>query len=416
MARVDTADRGEFEIPDLTKPEIIANPYPIYDQLRDRSPFFGYRDLPPGTVPGIDDPVSAWVLLKYDDVAMAAMDHQAFSSEDSTQVKSSAPTLMLVNHDEPRHNQLRRVVNVAFSRKRIDKLQPWLDRMLKDMFAELVPAGTASSSFDFAERVASLVPARAMAHLFGVSDEVSEQFRKWASAFMLSADLTPQQRAISNQEMVEYFATTVNEIVAGKQQNTGLISALIAAEEDGDTLTLEEAIRFCHTLVVAGAETTAGLLANVTDQLARLPNIQTQLRENRALIPAFIEEALRLTGPPQRLFRIATRDIEVSGALIKKGDWVALFFGAANRDPSVFEDPDNFHLNRPEVRKHMSFGLGIHHCLGMRLAKLETERTLNALLDCSSSVEIGAEPFQKQTASLLTHTYTILPITIRGKS
>lgn len=416
MAHVDTADRGEYEIPDLTKPEIIANPYPIYDQLRDRSPFFGYRDLPPGTMPGIDEPVPAWVLLKYDDVATAAMDHHTFSSEDPTQVKSSAPTLMLVNHDEPRHNQLRKVVNVAFSRKRIDKLQPWLDRILKDMFAELVPAGTASSSFDFAERVASLVPARAMAHLFGVSDEVSEQFRKWASAFMLSADLTPQQRAISNQEMVEYFTTTVNEIVAGKQQNTGLISALIAAEEDGDTLTLDEVIRFCHTLVVAGAETTTGLLANVTDQLARLPNIQTQLREDRALIPAFIEETLRLTGPPQRLFRIATRDIEVSGAQIKKGDWVALFFGAANRDPSVFDDPDSFRLNRPEARKHMSFGLGIHHCLGMRLAKLETERMLNALLDCSSSVELGAEPFQKQTASLLTHTYTILPITIRGMS
>jgi cytochrome P450 len=416
MTHVDIAVDGSFEIPDLASPEIVADPYPVYDQLRDRSPFFGYRDLPPGTVPGIDEPVPAWVLLKYDDVASAAMDHETFSSEDPTQAKSSAPTLMLVHHDEPRHNQLRKVVNVAFSRRRIDKMKPWMDGMLAEMFAGLVPEGEASSSFDYAEKFASLMPARVMAHLYGVSDDVSENFRKWASAFMLSADLKPEQRGISNQEMVEYFTKTVADIVAGNLENSGLISALIAAEDEGDTLTLDEVIRFCHTLVAAGAETTTGLLANVTYQLATLPDIQAQLREDRSLIPDFIEETLRLTGPPQRLFRIATRDVELSGAQIKKGDWVAIFFGAANRDPSVFEDPDVFRLGRPDVRKHMSFGIGIHHCLGMRLAKLETECALNALLDYSASVELGTEPHQKQTASLLTHTYTYLPITIRRAS
>jgi cytochrome P450 len=412
MTNTDVAYQNTFAIPDLASPEIVADPYPIYDQLRDRSPFFGYRDLPPGTVPGIDEPVPSWVLLNYDDVAAAAMDNETFSSEDPTQAQSSAPTLMLVNHDEPRHNQLRKVVNVAFSRRRIDKMKPWLDDMLADMFAKLVPAGKLNSSFDFAEGFASLMPARVMAHLYGVSDEVSMDFRRWASAFMLSADLTPEQRGVSNQEMVAYFTKTVTEIVEGKQQNSGLISALIAAEDEGDTLTLDEVIRFCHTLVVAGAETTTGMLANVTYQLATLPDIQDQLRQDRSLIPDFVEETLRLTGPPQRLFRIATRDVELSGAQIRKGDWVAIFFGAANRDPGVFDDPDVFRLGRHNVRKHMSFGIGVHHCLGMRLAKLETECALNALLDCSSSVELGAAAFLKQTASLLTHTYTYLPITV----
>jgi cytochrome P450 len=127
-------------------------------------------------------------------------------------------------------------------------------------------------------------------------------------------------------------------------------------------------------------------------------------------VNVFVEESMRVDGPPQRLFRIATRDVEVGGKLIRKGDWVALFFGSANRDPEVFDDPGKFDIDRPNIRQQLSMGHGLHFCLGASLARLEVVAVINAVLDRYQTIALTDDPGTKQTASLLTHAYVRLPL------
>lgn len=399
----------------LPTPEGISDPYPIYAQLREQSPLPGYRDWPPGTVPGLDEPVTAWALLRYDDVLAAVRDPTTFSSRDPIQEASPAPSLMLVNHDKPEHTKLRGLVNQAFSPRRIERLGPWLDELTPTLLAALD-----GGEVDVMQHFAHEVPTRAMVRLLGLPEADQPRMKEWANAFMLSADMTPQARTASNMEMFGAFAEAVgaraavqaDETDAEAEEAPDLISALLRAEVDGERLTPEEVVRFCVTLVVAGSETTTYLTGNLLAALADVPGLFEQLHADRGLIPAFIEESMRLDGPPQRLFRLATRDVEIRGRTIAEGEWVALFFGSANRDPEVFPDPDRFDLDRPNVRKHLSMGLGVHFCLGAPLARLEMRAIVNAVLDRYSAVARGAAAPVKQTASLLTHGYVELPLVL----
>ncbi len=393
----------------LPTPATIADPYPLYERLRPHTPVPGYRDYPPGTVPDADQPISAWVLMRYADVTRAARDHDTFSSRDPLQESSSAPTLMLVNHDNPEHDRLRALINLAFSRKRVGDMAPWLRRIVGEMLDALPPGDC-----EVVGTLTSVIPARAMLRLFGLPDADAPRCRGWATAFMLSADLEPAAREASNAELVAYFTDKVSTahvaLEAEQPVEDGLIRALLEARSEGDRLSLEEVIRMCVTLIVAGAETTTFLLANLLDNLARMPEVRAQIAADRTLIGAFIDESLRHGGPPQRLFRVATRDVEIGGKLIREGDWVALFFGAANHDPEVFPEPARFDLTRPNLRQQLSFGYGIHHCLGFALARLEAQALIETVLDRYADIRPGSTPAVPQQTSLLTRGFDALPL------
>ena len=397
----------------LTTPQGIADPYPLYDQLRSSSPVAGYRDWPPGTVPGADEPVTAWALFRYDQVWEAARDSDTFSSRDPLQEASSAPSLMLVNTDPPKHEVERKLASQAFSPRRVRRLEPWLTDLVPHLLDDLGEGEVDVMSF------AAEIPTRAMVRLLGLPEGDHVRFKNWANAFMLSSALTPEERMASNQEMVGAFAARLAEhssIIAAQgasedvEDAEDLISALLRAEVDGERLTPEEIVRFCVTLVVAGSETTTFLIGNLLHALASEPEITARLRADRSMIPAFVEETMRRDGPPQRLFRIATRDVEVGGKLIRAGEWVALFFGSANRDPAVFPNPSRLDIDRPNLRRQLSFGHGLHFCLGSSLARLEVTAMLNAVLDRYQRIELSDDPGTKQTASLLTHAYVRLPL------
>jgi cytochrome P450 len=352
-------------------------------------------------VPGADQPVTAWVLLDYADVAAASRDHQAYSSRDPLQEGSSAPTLMLVNHDDPEHERLRRIVALSFTPRRVQELAGWLRGLIDGLLAAL-PAGEVEAVAE----LTSLIPARVMLRFLGCPEDDAIRFRRWATAFMLSADLTPAARQASNAELFGYFVERVGATVAalarGEQVADTLIRALFTAEVDGEGLTEHEVVRFCVTLVVAGAETTTFLLTNLLHELATMPDLRARLRREPDARKRFIDESLRHSGPPQRLFRIATRDIELKGRQIKAGDWVALFFAAANHDPAVFPEPERFDIDRPNLGQQLSFGHGIHRCLGFALARLEAETLVDAVLERCPDLALGSRPPQPQIASLLT--------------
>ncbi len=405
-----TPEDASLSVADLTRPEVIANPYPYYAALRGRGPQFGLRDYPPGTVPGQDAPHPAWVFLKYDDVAGIARDHRTFSSRDPMQEASEAPTLMLVNHDRPRHTELRGIAQQAFTPKRVEHdVAPWVASTVGSMLGSL-----SDGSVDFMSKFAPELPARVMTYLIGTPQEDHVLLRRWSNAFMVTSDFTAEERIQCNQEIAAYYAAAVEEryrdIDRGLTPPDDLMTAFIQAEHEGAKLTKEEVIRFCITLVVAGAETTTYLLGNLVCTLANEPQFFTMLKKDRSLVRPFIEESLRRDGPPQRLFRIATQDIQLGGADVKEGDWVAVFFAAANRDPDVFENPDAFVLSRPNINKHFTFGHGIHHCMGAGIARLEADKTINGLLDRYAEIVPGRSPMVRQTGGLLNYGLDACPV------
>ncbi len=398
-------------VEDLTLPETIANPYPAYRALRDQSPLWGLRDLPPGTIPGQDEPITAWALLSHADVDFAVRHPEIFSSRDPQQDASEAPTLMLVNHDEPEHGHLRRLISAAFTRRRIEELRPWIDNALTELWEGLATDSDGSLEVEFVTTVAARVPAMVMARLLGIPDEDSHLLERWAPAFMLSADLTPEERNASNAEMVEYITGHLGAVVAGHRGEWDhLTQAMFDAEFEGAKLSPEEVARFCITLLVAGAETTTGLISNLAFELGTRPEIRDSVRADPELVDPLMDETLRLSGPAQRLFRVATQDVTVGGAEIRAGEWVALFFAAANHDPAVFPEPDVFRLDRPNAAQHLTFGRGIHFCLGAHLAKLEAGCVVSSLLKRYPNMSLGSGAPVKQQVNLLNNSFISLPI------
>lgn len=410
MPGTATIDSGTFDLQSLLAPQVIANPYPVYAQLRPLPPRFGLLDYPPGTIPGLDTPHPAWVFLRYDDVAFIARNHDIFSSRDPMQEQSSATTLMLVNDDRPRHRFLRGLAQQAFMPRRVEgDVAPWATATVAQMIAR-----HGAGQIDFMDSYATELPARFITRLMGIPEPDWVRLRDWSSAFMVTSDFTPEQRQASNAELAAYFSIAVDQrltdLEAGNRVEDNLMTAFIQSEFEGERLTPEEVKRFCITLVVAAAETTVYFLGNLVATFLEQPELYALLRADRSLVRPFIEESLRRDGPPQRLFRVALEDCQVGEAQVRAGDWVALFFAAANRDPAVFERPDEFILNRPNIGKHLTFGHGIHSCMGSRVARMEADKLLNGLLDHFKAIEPGNSPPQRQTGGLLNYGLESLPV------
>ena len=168
---------------------------------------------------------------------------------------------------------------------------------------------------------------------------------------------------------------------------------------------------FCILLLIAGNETTTNLIGNMLNLLADRPDLWKRLREDRGLIEPVIEETLRYEGPVRMLIRTTNRPVKISGVVIPEGELLGVFFGAANRDPAEFPNPDEFRLDR-DLRNHVAFGMGIHYCLGAPLARAEAKITLNTLLDRFPSLIHGATPGTRQTGSPIVFGFQHLPLVL----
>jgi cytochrome P450 len=209
--------------------------------------------------------------------------------------------------------------------------------------------------------------------------------------------------------MVEYFG----KMAAARRAHGAedLITALVEAEVEGEKLEEWEILGFCILLLVAGNETTTNLIGNILNLLVARPDLWHQLRTDSSLVETVIEETLRYESPVQRLSRMTTRDVEVSEVLIPKGDLVTIYFGAANRDPAEFPNPDEFRLDR-DLRNHIGFGIGIHYCLGAPLARAEAKVSLARFLDRFSAIRPGNAPAVRQTMTPAVFGFQQLPLVL----
>ena len=391
---------------DLGSPETLADPYPVYRAFREGPPV-RFQRIRAGVFPGVDRPIHAWALLRHADVVAALRDPETFSSN-TPPAMPMLPRLTLLHDDPPRHAHLRRLVQKSFSARRVAELEPWIQRTAGELIDEL-----GEGPAELMAGLATPLPMRVICALLGIPAEQTALFRHWSEATVSYAGLPPADRKQRMEALASYLG---RELAARRTRPADdLITALVEAEIDGARLDDAEAIGFCMLLLIAGNETTTGLIGNCLHILARRPELWRRAREDRSLIDPILTETLRYESPVQRLLRVAHRPVELGGAAIAEGDMIDVIYGSANRDPAVFSDPESFRLDRPAT-EHVAFGYGIHYCLGAPLAKVEARIALNEMLDRYARIELGPEPAVRQRQAFLALSFVSLPLVLGSRA
>jgi cytochrome P450 len=376
-------DAGEFDLLlPLRSAGSLENPYPIYSLIRTVRPVLRVP------VPGYDGP-GLWMLTRYRDVHDVLRDPR-FSVErvraplvrDNLDrmpefLRQSATGLrsMLIM-DPPDHTRVRKLVNKAFTPKRIAALRAHIESLVGSLLDEAAERGR----FDVIHDLAEPLPAIVIAELLGVPASDHRQFREWSSALIAgaaspSADVRADAAA-AGRRLFGYLAETIAERRRSPRED--LISAMIQAQEERDALSDAELLATSNLLLLAGHETTTNLIGNGMLALLREPEEWRRLCADPALLPTAIEELLRFDGPVQATLRVALEDVAIDEHVIAEGSLVLVSIGGANHDPAVFERPDELDLAR-DPNPHLAFGFGTHFCLGAPLARLEAQLAFDAL-------------------------------------
>ena len=371
-------------------PHATVDPYPGHRRLLRRSSPYHEPDL------------GAWVVTRHADIANILRNPRVFSSSGKTGIDDPSRIIILVNDDPPRHTERRALVQRPMTRRLNDHLDTWIERRVDELLDAIDPEGVEAMD-DFAVGL----PVSVITHLLGIPDEDSHSFMRMRSP---QRGQTQQQREDEFTEIVYYLRGLVAE--RRRDPRDDLISELFAHDRHGPSLQEWEIIGLCITLLVAGNETTSNLIANTLDVLAAAPNLWGRLRDDRELIPTFIEEMVRWRSPTQTIFRTTTEPTEIGGTRLPAGSVIALGVGAANRDPRVWTDPDEMDLDR-DLRDHLGFGSGAHYCIGAPFSRLETEKLLHAMLDRYDRIEPGEVKAQRQTESPFIYGFRRLPLVFK---
>jgi cytochrome P450 len=282
----------------------------------------------------------------------------------------------MISLDPPEHSRLRRLVAKAFTMRRIDQLRPRVQQIADGLVDTMVTEGPPT---DLVRDFGLPLPIAVMCELLGVPFEDRSDFRRWADAYLSTSKFTREQVADSRAQLREYVAALTAQRRHEPQDD--LLSALVAARDAEDRLSEEELLTMAETILVAGHETTATQIPNFVYLLLTNPDQLTALRADLDLVPRAVEELLRYipAGAGSSQPRYALEDVELGGVTVLAGEPVVVDRSSANRDETVYSDPEELDLTRKEA-PHIGFGHGAHHCLGAPLARMELQVTLHTLL------------------------------------
>ncbi|MFN8467797.1 MAG: cytochrome P450 [Caldilineaceae bacterium] len=374
---------------DPRMPEFRADPYPFYAQLQTYAPIFEW---------------DAWGILflsRYDDCAGLLRDDRLMRKGLGEPVPPPAhqkPLFDMMGNwlllmDPPDHTRLRSLVHKAFTPRMVAQLRASIQQLTDDLLAGAEQQACDGGTVDLMAAFAYPLPVSVICALLGVPREDYVQFHDWSDAIARSLDLTDEaavydRAAAAAGALTDYLDGLLTERRVRPQND--LISALVSLESEGDKLTKSELFGTCALLLIAGHETTVNLIGNGTLALLRHPDQWQALVVNPALAPAAVEELLRYDSPVQMTTRIAQEAFDYGGHTIRRGQEVAFLLGAANRDPARFPNPDQLDLSRGDSR-HLSFGGGIHYCLGAPLARLEGEIAFSTLARRLPTLRLAAD-------------------------
>ncbi len=363
----------------VANPEFRDNPYPFLARLRTYAPVH-------------ETPEGVFRLTRYDDVIRMLKEvPSAVRMRDGT-VWGSLPELtggpgqFVLRLDPPDHTRIRKLMNQAFRPRAVERLR----HRVRALVAELLDAAMERGEMDIIADLALPVPSTVICEMMGVPTDDRPMFTQWtalATHLLASAMLTPEQleqsiRAV--QELVLYF----DKLIADRRKHLGedILSDLIRAEEEGDRLSEPELMAQSIGLLIAGFETTIGLIGNGLRAFAEHPEQWWLLRQRPELVPNAVEECLRYDGPIVATMRVTREPTRFGDVVIPDDRPVMCFLAAANRDPEHFPDPDRFDITREDL-DHLAFGGGVHFCLGAHLARMETQEAFAGMVDRFAEIE-----------------------------
>lgn len=378
---------------DLTDPEHVRDPYPVFRSLRETSPVHRSEHL------------GGWLLTRYADVDRAIRSPvlsvdtirpfvaaRAPHDPDVARLERLAP-LWAVFNDPPDHTRLRAALQHGFTNRHVAALTGFVTEVARRLLDGLRDRQDAELVRDLAYPL----PAMVIARLLGVADADVDRFKAWSDdlgEFVTTSSHADRyaRAADAMEEMADHFGALVE--ARRRAPADDLLSGLVDALDRGVFVSQDELVSNCILLLFAGHETTTNLLVSGVYHLVRNPDQLQRLRDDPSLAALAVEELLRYDNPAHGLTRVALEDLEIGGVRIAKGDRVFAFVTAANRDPAVFSDPERLDVGR-RPNRHLSFGAGIHFCLGAPLARLEAAIVLPLLLDRFADIRVVEEPTWK---------------------
>lgn len=368
---------------DHTDPTWVADPYVIWEDLRNRCP-----------VAHTDRYGGAWLPVRHAEVAAVAYDTEHFTSRSvvMSEVRPGPHDLPApiglappITSDPPFHALARRMLLPAFSPKAVAAYEPYSRRLCRELLDAVDGADEVDASVDFARHI----PLRVIVRMLGFPEEDADVFRTFITGVLEDVDESAEERQARADEAVmeQYMDARIAEHLA--QPRDDLTSFLLDAELDGHKLQTDHVRGTMVLLLIAGIDTTWSAIGSSLWHLATHPEDRRRLAADPALMDTAVEELLRAYAPVT-MARLVAKDVELGGRQLKEGDWLLLPFPAANRDPAMFPDADRVVLDR-QVNRHAAFGLGIHRCLGSNLARMELRVALEEWLARFPDFEL-AEP------------------------
>ena len=364
---------------DLYSADFFADAYATFAQMRAHDPVF--------CQPGLDGETPIWWVTRYEDAAAVLLDDERFVRDPRLALPPEQgrepPAFFafidsnMLNRDGDDHRRLRRLVSKAFTPRMIEQLRP----RIQEIADALIDQVSAAAEMELVSEFAFPLPITVIAELLGVPAADRESFREWSGA-MVSPALAAEELEQAD-ALLGAFVQYLLALFAERRQTPGedLVSALVAVEDGGDTLSEQELSSMVALLIVAGHETTVSLIGNATLALLTHPEQRAMVERDPSLLPRAVEELIRYDGPVERtLNRWAAVDVELGGQTIRRGESVIVILGSADRDPERFEEPDTLDLAAQRDSRHLGFGRGSHFCLGAPLARLESEIALGTLL------------------------------------
>jgi hypothetical protein len=382
---------------DPLAPEVQADPFPFYRLFQDTCPVQHHRlteeqqrRASPEGNPLITAPTSeVFMVFGHEEIRSVLSDHQTFSSLRSGVglERTTAPNGvgMLIYADPPHHGPQRAIVAAALSPRLVKQMEARIAELADGLIDQFAGHGSVDIVLGYCDPLPGLM----FCELLGLPLSDRPLFKKWANATVdaFGADADTQQAAgAAMLEMMQYFfgllAERRSRLAQRQELPEDLLTGLMLTEVEGRCFDDLEIVLAVQLLIAGGNDTTSGALGHGIHQLLRHPEQLRLLRRTPKLLPNAVEEILRFDAPAHCLFRTATRATEIAGVPIPEGSKVGVPYGAANRDASAFDRPDEFDITRPaaEVRRHLSFGLGAHYCVGSALGRAQVRIGLERLL------------------------------------